>query len=173
MHTIRTHWSSHNNILDTRRSLELEKRIDKTRRSTRYRRIGLYFFEQEIRHDLLQKIKTEQFALSQDLTHAEYGALVARSAQDLPNLEYTIVNGLTLTLNDYLFGQGDFLDKDYAQADAAILERIQHELQYTTSAISDMMLELRRTRADVSLAQELQDHKHTYQTLHAWVAEYV
>ena len=133
----------------------------------------MYFFDQEIRADIARDIASQDTSQPRDIYHAEYAALLARSASGLEHQDYVSLDVLTLLVNDYLFAEGEFLDKDYAQADQILADALHDECKERNIAMTDALLELRRARADVTLARELDEGIHSYQSLSKRVGDYI
>ena len=87
-----------------------------------------------------------------------------------------------MSINDYIFGQGDFFEQDYAKADELIVQLMIDALAQGSSPeglsrqgafMSDVLLELRRARADVVIVSQLREGKHSYQTLLKMCGDYM
>lgn len=123
MHRIVAHWTDDNTIKKHQHQRQCEHKIEQKRKKKRYRRLWFYFFEKEIRQDIYDEVvMSDSRGFSENLRNAEYGSLIARSAFVLDNNNYEVWDACTVVVNDYLFGQGDFFEKNYDDADQMILD---------------------------------------------------
>ncbi len=169
MKNIKTHWSHDNALFQNQLHKKVEEEITTQRKSKRHRRIWFYFFEKEIRQDILEEVRETQEPALQDLDNTEYQALIARSAVDQV-LDYQHWDELTLVTNDYLFGQGSFFELPFQEADHIFLTLLTKHIADQWFAkdkpvMSDVMFELRRARADIALVGEITSWQHDAQSL--------
>ena len=81
MNTIITHWSADNRVLSKKFYEQVETELTKKWKGIWYRRLWFYFFEQEIRTDVTEDIKSQSVVAPHHLLDPEYQALLARSAK--------------------------------------------------------------------------------------------
>ena len=181
MNHITTHWSADNRILAKKLHEQVESEITTRWKGVWYKRLWFYFFEQEIRADVRQSIQGASQTGPHHLLDPEYQALLARSAKNHLHV-YETWDEMTLLVNDYIFSQGNFLEKDYGQADEYLVHQMIALFAQGSSPanienqgvwMSDTVLELRRARADVAIVNQIQEGKHTYQTLLKICGEYM
>lgn len=181
MKQIFTHRSSDNAILKKKFSEQIEQQIITRWKSVWYKRLWFYFFEQEIRSDIAQKIEETNVFTPNHLLDPEYQALLARCAQGLTP-SYETWDEVTVLINDYIFSQGQFLDMPYEQADETLVTILisliaqgtcPRQLERDGIMMSDVLFALRRARADVTIVSQIQEGKHTYQSLLKVCGEYI
>lgn len=182
MKTIVTHWSADNHILTNQLTQQIESHIQTHWKNVRYKRLWFYFFEKEIREDTKDMFQDENSTEPHHLLDPEYQALIARSAYP-HQYDYQTRDELTLLVNDYIFGQGQFFGLDYVTADQTIVQALIQYLNQTETAVitlnadarymSDVLLQLRRVRADVAIVSQIYEGQHTYQTLMKLCTDYV
>ena len=181
MKQIFTHRSTDNAILKKKFSEQIEQYIAIHWKSVWYKRVWFYFFEQEIRSDVAQTIEDNTIFTPNHLLDPEYQALLARCSQGR-RASYDTWDEVTVLINDYIFLQGKFLDIAYEQADETLVTILisllaqgscPRQLHRDGIMMSDVLLALRRARADVVIASQIQDGKHTYQTLLKVCGEYM
>ena len=108
MYTITTFWSADNIIAKKRLQEQLEQRIQSDWKSSRYRRLAYYFFEKEIQSDITKELESQAVVSNNLLIDPEYQACISRSAVGVSTGLGIVWDEMTLDLNNYLFGQGEY-----------------------------------------------------------------
>lgn len=177
-----SHWSASNPIAEQLLDLAIQREIDAQWLSKRYRRLAFYFFQKEITSDIREKLSPSYLHIGQTITDPEIQSLVARSALGHIATETIAIYPSTILINDYLLGQENFA-YDNSESDAIFAKKFlsllnkknapAFLLNTTKNRVSDVLLVLRRRRADLILIKNLLDGQYGYRTLVQACGEYL
>ena len=159
VYALRTHRSFENPLLETVIDEKTHDVLAQQRKGVWYKRLWFYFFEQEITTDVRERIAKELKQGSQHLLDPECQSLVTRCVAK-KQYQYVSADELTFVVNNYLFSQGEFVQMDYQQADevkATYMSEYMQSIAQSDIIVSDALLQLRRLRADVTIASQLSE----------------
>lgn len=174
MHTILTHWSADNILANKKIHEYTQAKIEERWKSARYRRVWYYFFEKEIEQDTQKELKISLFSEQMTLRDPEYQALIARaSSQYTTSGDEIFRDEATLMCNNYIFWQDIFSGSDeendflFTQQLIDLIVSGNGPGFVTNSSywMSDVLLQVRRARADVQLVHNIVSWEYTYKTL--------
>ncbi len=181
MYSINTFWSANNMIAERKLQEAIDQQIQHDRKSKRYRRLGYYFFEKEIQSDIRKKLESNFMSSHHLLVDPEYQACIARSSLGKTVDAWTVWDEATFVLNNYLFNQDVFVwtdsENDHRLVDILLWLLSTRDnpgfLNDSLCWMSDVLLQCRRTRADIVLIQSICNGEHTYKSLVKSVWEYI
>ncbi len=181
MYSINTFWSANNMIAERKLQEAMNEEIQHTWKSRRYRSLWYYFFEKEIQTDVRKKLESHFMSSHHLLIDPEYQACIAKSALWKSPTWWIVWDDVTFIINNYLFGQ-DIFSYSLKKNDTLLTETLLWILQQQNNPwflndsphwMSDVVLQCRRTRADILLVQSICNGEHTYKSLLKTCGEYI
>lgn len=181
MHTLLTFWSADNILAHKKLNESVQAKINEKWKSVRYRRVWYYFFEREIQQDIQHQITSSSLGESTSLRDPEYQSLIARASQKNTDPQGVFRDEATVLCNNYLFGQDVFSGSNeeseelFTQQLIGLISAGDGPEFVTTNGywMSDVLLQVRRAKADIQLVQAIVNGEHTYKTLLRACGEYI
>jgi hypothetical protein len=158
----------------------IDQKIQHDRKWKRYRRLGYYFFEREIQSDIKKSLESDFISTHHLLLDPEYQACIARSCLWKNTSWWILWDDVTFLINNYLFSQDIFVIHE--NSDVLLSEQLIQILQKgnnpwflndSSTRMSDVIMQCRRTRDDIQLIQSIVNWSHTYKSLLKTCAEYI